>query len=434
LVHTATRGDPPNPHAKLFERGAAVAMAEDAAAAAARALQGTRFGFWTQNLLVFEPDAATADRRARELLKALTEAGVTARQETVNALDAWQGSLPGNGTSNLRAALLSLANLTHLVGLTDLWPGEPVSPNRMFPPDSPPVLFTSTGQSSPFRLHLHHGDVGHTLVLGPTGSGKSTLVALLVAGFLRYEASRIVVFDVGGSYELFALAAGVPHHKIGASEAPIRFQPLRRIDEPRERLWAVDWLELVFSLQGSPLNAEDRGALAHALELLASEPPPHRTLSVLEVHLPQPLKAALRPYTAAGSWGSILDASEDGIADARLQIFEIRHLLELGDSILLPTLLYIFHAVEALLTGPPALLVLEEAWLPLAKPAFRDTAIKWLRTLRKANASVVLVTQSLSELAALPEAQLLFESCPTRICLPNPGAASSPRPEPSTRA
>lgn len=425
LAHTATQGDTPDPHAALFERGAAVAMAQDAAAAATRASQGTRFGLWTQSLIVFDPDAGTADRRVRELSKALTEAGLTTRLEAVNVLDAWQGSLPGNGSSNLRASLLSLPNLTHLVGLTDLWPGETACPNRMFPPESPPVLFTSTDLHSPFRLHLHHGDVGHTLVLGPTGSGKSTLVALLVAGFLRYESSRAVVFDVGGSYELFALAAGVPHHKIGVSESPIHFQPLRRIDEPRERLWAADWLELLFSLQGTPLSAEDRGSLGHALELLASEPAPHRTLSVLEVHLPHHLKAALRPYTAAGTWGAILDASEDGIADARLQIFEIRFLLEFGDAILLPTLLYIFHAVEALLTGPPALLVLEEAWLPLAKPAFRETAIKWLRTLRKANASVLLVTQSLSELAALPEAQLLFESCPTRICLPNPAASTS---------
>ena len=30
---------------------------------------------------------------------------------------------------------------------------------------------------TPFRLDLHVGDVGHTLVVGPTGAGKSVLLA-----------------------------------------------------------------------------------------------------------------------------------------------------------------------------------------------------------------------------------------------------------------
>ena len=43
-----------------------------------------------------------------------------------------------------------------------------------------------TEGSTPFRFSLHVGDVGHTLVVGPTGAGKSVLLALMALQFRRY--------------------------------------------------------------------------------------------------------------------------------------------------------------------------------------------------------------------------------------------------------
>ena len=44
---------------------------------------------------------------------------------------------------------------------------------------------------------------------------------------------------------------------------------------------------------------------------------------------------------------------------------------------------------------------------------------EWLRTLRKKNAAVVLATQSLSEIANSPYRDVILESCPTKLYLPN---------------
>src|SRR5205814_643176 len=77
-------------------------------------------------------------------------------------------------------------------------------PSPFFPPRSPPLVWAATDGSTPFRVHLHDSDVGHTLVLGKTGSGKSVLLALLAAQFRRYPGAQVFAFDVG--YSLWALA------------------------------------------------------------------------------------------------------------------------------------------------------------------------------------------------------------------------------------
>ena len=55
-------------------------------------------------------------------------------------------------------------------------------------------------QGTPYHLNLHVEDVGHTLVLGATGSGKSFLLNFLIAHLQRYS-PRTLIFDLGGSYE-----------------------------------------------------------------------------------------------------------------------------------------------------------------------------------------------------------------------------------------
>src|SRR5260370_25136543 len=58
----------------------------------------------------------------------------------------------------------------------------------------------------------------------------------------------------------------------------------------------------------------------------------------------------------------------------------------------------------------------------LANSSFGAKVEEWLRTLRKKNAAVGLATQSLSEVANSPFRDVILESCPTKILLPNPEA------------
>ena len=111
-----------------------------------------------------------------------------------------------------------------------------------------------------------------------------------------------------------------------------------------------------------------------------------------------------------------------------LQTFEIEELMNMGERSLVPVLTYLFRRIEKRLTGAPSLILLDEAWLMLGHPVFRDKIREWLKVLRKANCAVVLATQSISDAERSGIIDVLKESCPTKVCLPNGGAR-----EPGTR-
>jgi type IV secretion system protein TrbE len=421
------RDAPPRADDELWLDQDARHLAQDAADAAAENAGGeVRFCYCTQVAIVMDADAARADGVAGEILKALNDAGFPARIETVNALEAYLGSLPGHGYPNLRRPLLSTRNIADLLPVTSVWPGLATNPSPFFPPQSPPLLWAATDGSTPFRVNLHDSDVGHTLVLGKTGSGKSVLLALLAAQFRRYPGAHVFAFDVGYSLWAFAQAAGARHYDLAAGRVDIlSFQPLARIDHPAERAWAADWLETVVGLQGVTVTPPLRARIDRALELVARNEPPHRTLIELTVQLQDEiLSVALRPYTVAGNYGQLLDASVDDLADGAFQVFEMKHLLALDDRIALPVLLYLFRRIEQRLDGSPTLLLIDEAWMALMHSLFGARVNQWLLQLRKQNAAVVLATQSPAQLAQLAHRHTIVDSCVTKIYLPNPDATT----------
>jgi len=414
----------PQERTERFPNRDAVAMAEDADEAIAEsASHQVRYGYYTPVLILMAEERRELDDAVREVLKELRNHGFGARLEEVNALEAFLGSLPGHGYPNVRRPLVSTRNLADLLPVTSVWAGLARNPCAYFPEASPALLWAATG-STPFRLNLHVSDVGHTLVIGPTGSGKSTLLGLLQAQFFRYPGAQVFVFDKGYSAMPLVKAAAGDHYDLAGERVDeLSFYPLARIDDPRERAWAAEWIEVLFDLQGIPITPAQRGAILHALELLAGSP--SRTLTDLEIRLQdETLREALRPYTLEGSLGSLLDAQRDGLLDSPFQVFEMSGLMELREKVVVPVLLYLFHRIEGRLDGRPTLLVLDEAWTFLMHGLFAEKIQSWLKELRKKNAAVVFATQSLADLAASEKRHVIYESCPTRLFLPNPEALS----------
>ena len=138
----------------------------------------------------------------------------------------------------------------------------------------------------------------------------------------------------------------------------------------------------------------------------------------------QDIRAALAPYTLDGAHGQLLDARSDGLEDSAFTVFEIEDSMARGEKIVIPVLLYLFRYFERGLTGAPALLILDEAWIMLSHPTFRDKIRDWLKTLRKANCAVVLATQSLSDAARSAFSTCCLRPAPPRL-LPNEEADSA---------
>lgn len=375
------------------------------------------FGYVTATVVVMDASADAAEEKLRQVERVIQGRGFVTMPETLNAVEAWLSSLPGHVYANVRQPIVSTLNLAHLMPVSAVWAG----PERNAHLDGPPLVITRTDGATPFRLVTHVGDVGHTLVVGPTGMGKSVLLATLALQFRRYPGSRVLAFDVGRSLRATILGLGGEHYDLGA-EHGIAFQPLARIDEESHRAWAAEWIEGRLRQQGVDVGPAEREVVWLALGSLASAPVEQRTLTGLSVLLQsKALRQALAPYVLGGAHGRLLDAEADRLGNAAVQCFEMEALMS-SKAAVLAVLGYLFARFEVRFDGAPTLLIMDEAWLFLDDPVFAAQIRQWLKTLRKKNVSVVFATQSLADIQNSIIAPAVVESCASRIFLPNPQA------------
>ena len=387
----------------------------------------------TATITVWDTDPALAAEKLRLVEKVIQGRDFTCIVEGMNAIEAWLGSLPGHVYANVRQPPVSTLNLAHLIPLSAVWAGA--ERDEHF--GAAPLLYGKTEGSTPFRFSLHVGDVGHTLIVGPTGAGKSVLLAMMAMQFRRYAGAQIFAFDFGGSIRAATIAMGGDWQDLGSAlhgsdraqratgedaassgSAAVALQPLARIDDHGERAWATEWLSAILVGEGILIDPQVKDHLWSALTSLASAPVQERTLTGLSVLLQdQMLKQALAPYCVGGPWGDLLDAETERLGEADVQAFETEGLV--GTAAAAAVLSYLFHRIEARLDGSPTLIIIDEGWLALVNPIFAAQIREWLKTLRKKNASVIFATQSLADIDNSAIAPAIIESCLTRIFLPN---------------
>ncbi|MFS2108153.1 conjugal transfer protein TrbE [Sphingomonas sp. Sphisp140] len=379
------------------------------------------FGYLTTTITVADEERARVEDKVRAVERVVNGLGFTCIREGLNAVEAWLSSLPGQVYANVRQPLVHTLNLAHLMPFSSVWAG-PVRNRHL---GGPPLLYAETSGSTPFRLSTHVSDVGHMMIVGPTGAGKSVLLALIALQFRRYPGSQLYIFDMGRSARAATLAMGGAHHGLGLDGdvgETIAFQPLAGIGDAAERAWAAEWIDALLAHEKVVVTPEVKEAVWSALTSLASAPVEERTLTGLSLLLQSTaLRSALAPYTLEGPFGGLLDAAEDDLRMADVQCFETEALMGTG-SVVAPVLTYLFHRLEGRFTGRPTLLILDEAWKFLDHPLFAARIREWLKTLRKKNVAVIFASQSLADIADSGIAPAIIESCPQRILLPNAAA------------
>ena len=187
--------------------------------------------------------------------------GFDPRIETINAVEAWLGSIPGHGWYDVRTPAGQHSEPRRHPAADSIWPGLAINPCPYYPKNTPALCYGATTGSTPFRLNLHVGDTGHTGIYGPTGSGKSVALGTIAANFRAVPDGQVFFFDKGYSAFVLTKALGGQHLDLGEDEVPL--QPLARIDDETDRMklqgLLEDWLELRTS-DWCPRSARHSGA------------------------------------------------------------------------------------------------------------------------------------------------------------------------------
>jgi len=382
--------------------------------------------YLTTTVHLFDPDRRQALGRAEVLLKELRARGFGGWVERVGAAESFLGSLPGCGWYGVRRPIFLLRPAVDLALTTSIWTGSPKHPHPRLA-DQPAHVVTSTEESTPFYLSLAESDVQHTLIVGPTGAGKSVLLGLVALQYLRYPDAQVFSIDSGWSLLAPALAAGGHHYPLSPDGAGSdhRFAPLAVLETAEDRQRALEWTEELLRLQGLDLTPALRSLLVRALDLLAASP--GKTLSRLATKLQhQDLRAAIAPYTQGGPYGHLFDGEANPLRQGgHLHVFEMEAVLPLKRAVVTPLVLHLLSEIERRLDGRPTLILLDEAAQYLGDTLWAGKLAAWLYQLRKKNAGLVLATQSLTSILESDLKAPLLESAPTRIYLPNPAARTS---------
>jgi type IV secretion system protein VirB4 len=389
-------------------------LAADAREGASKAEHGREINCrYSGKVILMASTLAEMADQADTITAALRRCGFGSRIETVNAVAAWLGSFPGHQYKERRELVLNTVNVAHMVPLSQPWRGHEFNPSDKFPPQSPPMFYAATAGGAPYRFHGHVADVGHALVVGPTGHGKTSLIALSMAQALRYG-GQVFNFDKKNGLYTATRCLGGTHIEL-SQEGGERLCPLASIDTDSERAWAEKYISFLVELNGLTVTPEIRQDIRQAVYLL-SRSQGSRSLTALYMACGVPaLKNALQFYL-----NSILNGERDGLRLARLVTFEMHRLYALDQKIMNGTLFYIFERIRRRLSSDvPTFMFVDEFREALSHPIAAKAFKEYLFEGRALNLAIWLVIQELSETLASPLAGAVLEQRATTICLPN---------------
>ena len=388
-------------------------------------MDAVSYGYYTMTMIVLDKNKDKCSDKANKILEIINSLGFTGFMETDNSMEAWWGSIPGCPRANIRRPIVNSLNFCHLAPITSTWSGDK---NNSYL-KGPVLLYTDTNGFTPFRLSLYVGDVGHTMICGPSGSGKSVLLNTIEAHFLKYPNSNIFIFDKAASSRALTLAVGGNFYNIASEDSELSFQPLARIDDEQEKRWAKEWILMYLQSKNLQITPEKEDYIWKALNSLSTFPAEQRTITVFsEMVQNTEIRTALVPLTMKGSYGKLFDNNKEVFSgNGNWQVYEMETLMA-TPAIVPPTLEYLFHRIETRLkkaTGPSQI-ILDECWLFFDNPIFKEKLREYFKDMRKKNTAIIFATQNLSDVANKKELlTTVMENCPNRIFLPNTQATNN---------
>ncbi|MDR1027265.1 MAG: hypothetical protein LBL46_02510 [Rickettsiales bacterium] len=377
--------------------------------------------------------AEAVDAAVAEMKKIAAEFGVAAVVESIAAKSAFFAAMPGfndfprgfNLLSAAAAATIPMNNVPSGTENSDWGPG--------------PIAVFPTSSGTPYRFQFHVSDapgaVGHTLVIGPTGGGKTTLFSFLIAQSLRHPKLKAFFFDRNRGAEIFTLAAGGKYiglenksenaEKIsGGFNA--RLNPLKMDDTESNRAFLRRWLGM-HAYTNSP---DDLDEIARAVSVVFDYLPDKEKL-LKNLHIAcfssgGNVRGALKKWIDPLQYGGVFNETEDTLdLFSRLTTFDFTDVL--ADPVLAPAVIsYILHRINSITVsgGNPALIMIDETAPMLENKMFRDNFITGLQEGRKNRQAFMAAFQRANVLDKLGMGDVVRGQAQTIMFFRNPAATS----------
>lgn len=329
--------------------------------------------------------------------------------------------MPGNSTHNLRRLALLNTNAADLSFLFTLDTGSRTSQHLE---GRECLAVFETNHQTPYFWNLHHGDVGHTLIQGATGAGKSFLLNFIVTHAQKYDPVT-VIFDLGGSYEKVTALLGGSTWRMGLAHRDFTINPFCLPPSQENLHFLFSFARVLIQSSGQyQLTMTDDRDLYEGIENIYALDEPQRRLITLVNMLPRSLGQHLHRWVQGGPYAALFDNAEDTLTFQRMQCFDFEG-LDKFPLVLEPLLFYVLHRASTSIQDRDTastlkLFILDEAWRFARDATVKAYITEALKTWRKRNAAMLLATQSSDDFAATDLLRTVVDSCPTKFFLANP--------------
>ncbi|MCU0895961.1 MAG: VirB4 family type IV secretion/conjugal transfer ATPase [Burkholderiales bacterium] len=363
----------------------------------------------------------------------LADTGMVVAREDLALEGGFWAQLPGNFAFRPRKAPITSRNFAAMVPFHN-YPAGRATGNHW----GNALTMLVTSARSPYYFSLHASDpreadggsrrdTGHTALIGPTGSGKTVLIAFLV-GMLRKTGATQLLFDKDRGLEILVRAEGGQYLALRNGQ-PTGMNPLQLEPTPANLEFLKAWLRSLVVRTDRPFSVREDADLDLALKRVLTLPCEARRLSRLLEYLDptdsEGVYARLARWCGEGDYAWVFDHREDRIAglvgETVLAGFDVTDFLD-NATTRTPVTMYLFHVVRSRLDGQRLVVWMDEFAKLLDDPAFEAFAKDGLKTWRKLEGVAAFAAQSASDVLASAIARTLVEQTATKIFFPNPDA------------
>lgn len=355
-----------------------------------RALQNTTVFVYGNSMREVDRNVALASQNlAQQRFKVI--------RERENAMPSYAAMLPGQWAMQSRFELNSIENVADTTPLYTMDEGarrHPFFSDDVYKQDVPNFAIFGNSYGGRFNFSPHVQQVGHLVIVAPTGGGKTTFVNFVISQFQRYGKVRTYIFDRNLSCRIVTELHGGTHIDIKGKTA--RFNPFFAMMDgsPDGQLWVREWIMNRFAEGGYKPTTEDRKAIDIALNQMASMHKDGNPLSLsnFAVLVPSNLQDELGEWLHGRAYG-MFDSETDDYAMSNWTTTEMREIMAI-DRLSRAFMEYAFRKIYVSLDGTPTFIYLEEASFLLNNEVFKDMIDDWLKTMRKKNAFIWMTIQS----------------------------------------